>query len=152
MDDPIPTVTTQKAQSANVLITSTLRRAIHSVELLAPAGIVETSELFREVDMPVPLAGARFVRLPQGLWLVLARLCWLCGYSKGVESYAEAVARAEKASLVLIEYAQAYGKVAVVGHGWFHRLVGKQLEKKGWTCTTKQSSAHWHACSYTFAR
>lgn len=61
----------------------------------------------------------------------------------------QAIIRAEKARDLLIQYAEKYGTVAVVGHGWFHRLVGKELEKSGWKRTVSRRTAHWHACSYT---
>ncbi|MBB5323120.1 broad specificity phosphatase PhoE [Anoxybacillus tepidamans] len=147
--DLISSSTLQKIKRANVLITSPLPRAIHSTKRLLPSCPVEQSELFREVDTPVPFACLRFFRLPVHLWLVLARLCWFFGYARGVESYLQAVIRAEKACDLLIEYARKYGTVTVVGHGWFHRFVGKQLEKKGWKRTSAKRAAHWHACSYT---
>ncbi|ANB59973.1 histidine phosphatase family protein [Anoxybacteroides amylolyticum] len=130
VDDPIPELTVQKMKQANVVITSPLPRALHSVQRLLPACLVEENELFREVDTPIAFLHLHFLRLPVQLWLIFARLCWFLGYVRGVESYAQAVTRAQKACDLLMEYSEKYGTVAVVGHGWFHRFVGKQLEKK----------------------
>ncbi|MBA2875192.1 histidine phosphatase family protein [Thermaerobacillus caldiproteolyticus] len=148
-DDKIPLLTLQKAKNANMVITSILRRAVHSAERLRPSCPVETSELFREVEMPIPFAHVNLIRLPTNIWLIFSRLCWLCGYNGNVESYWQAKQRAEKAAIVLCRYAKTYGNVVVIGHGWFHRLVGKQLRKQGWKRTTAESAKHWHAVSYT---
>jgi len=147
--DPIPERTLQKIKQANIVITSSLPRALCSVQRLLPACLVEENELFREVDTPIPFLHLHFLRLPVQLWLIFARLCWFLGYARGVESRQQAIIRAEKARDLLIPYAEKYGTVAVVGHGWFHRLVGKELEKSGWKRTVSRRTAHWYACSYT---
>jgi broad specificity phosphatase PhoE len=149
-NDEIPLATLEKVKNANVVITSTLPRAIHSTERLRPSCVIETNELFREVATPIPFSNIPFIALPTHTWLIFARICWLCGYACDVESYSHAKERAKKAADVLMEYARTYGTVAVVGHGWFNRLVGKQLQKKGWQRSTGESAKHWNAISYTF--
>ncbi|MGP3608415.1 histidine phosphatase family protein [Anoxybacteroides rupiense] len=143
-----PSETLKKARKASVFITSALPRAVQSAEHLSPLCAVEKNELFREAELPVPFSSIRFLRLPVSLWLVLARICWFCGYSPGVESYSQAVVRAERASQLLVEYAKLHETVVVVGHSWFHKLVGRQLIKKGWKCCTSKSTSYWHACTY----
>jgi broad specificity phosphatase PhoE len=149
-EDPIPVATLEMIKKASFVISSPLPRAVQSVERLRPSCNVEITEWMREVETPIPFAGARWLRLPTAVWLVLSRVCWLCGYSSGVESYKEAKKRAEYAADVLCQYAYRYGHIVVVGHGWFHRLVGTALKSKGWKQAASPSAKHWHAVLYTF--
>lgn len=83
--DLIPSLTLQKIKRANVLITSPLPRAIHSTKRLLPSCPVEQSELFREVDTPVPFACLRFFLFAGasmacfGAALLVFRVCAWCG-------------------------------------------------------------------------
>jgi broad specificity phosphatase PhoE len=149
-EDPIPAATLEMIKKASLFISSPLPRAVQSVKVLRPSCNVEIAGWMREVDTPIPFAGVRWLRLPTAVWLVLSRVCWLCGYSSGVESYREAKKRAEYAADMLCEYANRYGHIVVVGHGWFHRFVGTALKKKGWKQTAPSSAKHWHAVLYTF--
>jgi broad specificity phosphatase PhoE len=150
-EDKIPTATLEAMKKAELIISSPLPRALQSVKALRPSCHVEIVEWMREVDIPIPFAGVRWLRLPTAVWLVFSRVCWLYGYSSsGVESYQEAKKRAKYAADVLCQYANRYGSIVVVGHGWFNRFVGAALKKKGWKPTASPSAKHWHAVLYTF--
>jgi len=62
----------------------------------------------------------------------IARCTWLCGYSRGIESFAEAKIRAKKAASILVDEVTRRGDVALVGHGFFNRMVGNTLQRFGW--------------------
>lgn len=149
-EDKIPAATLETVKKAALVISSPLPRAVQSVERLQPFCHVAIAEWMREVDTPIPFANVRWFCLPVSVWLVFSRICWLCGYSLDVESYREAKRRAEFAADMLCEYAERYGHIVAVGHGWFHRLVSAALKKKGWKRTASPSAKHWHAVLYTF--
>ncbi|AEH47582.1 phosphoglycerate kinase [Parageobacillus thermoglucosidasius] len=149
-EDKIPEASLETVKKAALVISSPLPRAVQSVERLQPFCHVAIAEWMREVDTPIPFANVRWFCLPVSVWLVFSRICWLCGYSLDVESYREAKRRAEFAADMLCEYAERYGHIVAVGHGWFHRLVSAALKKKGWKRTASPSAKHWHAVLYTF--
>jgi broad specificity phosphatase PhoE len=146
-DDGIPQMTFEKVKKANYLVVSPLPRAVHSANVLKLSCPFEVNHLFREVEMPVPFINLAF-KLPVNVWLIIARILWLCGYARNAESYQEAKQRAKLAAGQLCKYAAQHGHVVVVGHGWFNRLLGNELKQRQWTLERDKSFRHWQAVTY----
>ncbi|WP_410896193.1 hypothetical protein [Neobacillus sp. 204] len=57
--------------------------------------------------------------------------------------------RANKAAQQLIDYANKYKSVVLVGHGFFNMLIAKELQKKGWKGTRKRDAKHWNCTTFS---
>lgn len=125
---------------ANTYLTSGRKRAHETMALAAPGQDARADALFNEAPLPPP----RFKRakyLPK-TWNVLARIAWLFGHSLDGESVTESRMRARRAAEELHE-AAADGKVFLAAHGWFNRMIRKELRKLGWTCSYNGGDQYW---------
>jgi broad specificity phosphatase PhoE len=145
-----PPETLKKINSANIFITSDLKRAIESAKYINPSLPLISDPLFRETELPIPVTKFGGLKLNPNIWVVILRCMWFSGYSIGCESLTEAKRRAEKASTFLIKFAKEHNHVVLVGHGFFNRLIGKELKKMGWDGKKKTSTKHWNSTSYSF--
>ncbi|MEM6411164.1 MAG: histidine phosphatase family protein [Pseudomonadota bacterium] len=121
-------------------LTSSRRRAQETMALAAPGRDAIANPVFDEAPLPPP----RFKRakfLPK-TWNVIARVVWLFGHKLDGESVTESRARAKEAAAVLHE-ASADGKVFLAAHGWFNRMMRKELRKLGWACTYNGGDNYW---------
>jgi broad specificity phosphatase PhoE len=142
-----PQGTLEKIRTANIVITSDLKRSMESAKFLKPNVTVISNPLFRETGMPVAKIG---VKLNANTWAVLLRCLWFVGYSNGCESVSQAKRRAEAAARFLVKTAKEHQSVVLVGHGFFNRMIAKELLKVGWTGTRKTSAKHWGSTTYRF--
>ncbi|WP_025783399.1 histidine phosphatase family protein [Sporosarcina sp. D27] len=145
-----PSATLEKIKTANIVVTSDLKRSIESAKLLNPNVPVMSTPLFRETELPIPSSIIGGLKLNPSIWALILRGFWFCGYSRDCESLIEAKERAKKASDLLMEFAQKNLVVVVVGHGFFNMLVASELRKKGWKGKSKTSSKHWNCTTYFF--
>lgn len=127
-------------QNADLLVTSTLRRAIDSATLLDRA-IDESNALFNEAK--VPEANIPFFKLKPKTWLGILRLLLLLGLGKKDTSLKASKKQAKEASLRLLKLSEKYDSVVVVGHGGMNWLIRKMLMKKGWVSEGKGSHENW---------
>lgn len=145
--DEIPAAARGAAMASAIVVTSTLARSIASAAALgctaAPADAVYD-------EAQLPSLGWRWPRLPVGWWLVVFRLLWLAGWSRGVESRAECTARAGRAARRLVDHAE-HGPVLLVGHGITNRLIARHLVAAGWQADGRATSGHWAFVSYRTA-
>lgn len=141
-----PQTTIEKIKAANIVITSDLKRSLESAKHLKPNVNVISNSLFRETEMPVAQIGG--LRLHASMWAVILRCSWFMGYSKGCESVSEAKRRAEAAARFLVERAKEHQTVVLVGHGFFNRMIAKELIKNGWTGNRKTSAKHWDSTTF----
>ncbi len=147
-----PLDTLEKVSTANIVITSDLKRSIDSAKLLNPDLIAISSSLFRETELPVPSKKLGGLKFKPSLWAVILRCLWFTGYSNGCESLSSAKQRANKAAEELVEYAQKYRSVVFVGHGFINLLIAKELQKMEWKGKRKTDSRHWSCTTYTLFR
>lgn len=138
-EESYPLETLEKLDAANIVFTSDLKRAIESAKFLNPNLQIISDSLFRETELPIPLAKLWELKLNASIWAVILRYLWFCGYSNGCESLKDAKRRAEKASKLLVKYANEHKNVVLVGHGFFNMLIGKELKKMGWNGKKKQA-------------
>lgn len=151
-ENTYPSTTLEKIASANIVVTSDLKRSIDSSRLLTKNENIKviSDALFREVELPVPF-GLRGVKLSSNSWAVILRLLWFSGYSRQCESLIRAKQRAKRASEQLVKYAEEYKTVVLVGHGFFNRLIAEELQRMGWEGKRKASAKHWNCTTYSFS-
>ncbi|MFS2222853.1 histidine phosphatase family protein [Pantoea sp. B65] len=132
------------AQHADVIVTSTLPRALSSLEKLGMQAN-DSDALYSEVELPIlPFAG---LHLPPAFWLSFWRLLWFCGYSGSVESFKSASERARRAAQQLVRLSEQ-GTVLLVGHGIMNKMIARELRKRGWQAEKHASSRHWSTAIY----
>lgn len=136
--------------SDHYVICSDLPRSIDSAKKLNLKNIHISDELYRETD--IPHFDRFFLKLPATLWLILLRIMWWFGFSQNGESFFQAKNRSKQAAEALIMQAQKNKKVIVVGHGLMNRLIGKELEKKGWLSSERVGKRYWEYCLYNKLR
>lgn len=123
------------ASRSDLLLSSTLRRGLQTVarierSLAAPGPTTEAWPELREARLP-PLR-VRGMRLPRGVWDVLARGAWFLGRSAGVESLREARLRAKRVVDRLERaFASSGTTLTVVGHGCMNVLIVRELRRRG---------------------
>lgn len=144
-----PSDTLKKIATANIVLTSDLKRSIESAKLLNPNSTAVSDSLFRETELPTPSTKLWGLKLKPGIWALILRCLWFCGYSRNCESLRKAKVRAKKAAELLVEYAQTHSSIVLVGHGFFNMLIAKELQKTGWKGIRKTSSKHWNCTTYS---
>ena len=128
-------------KGANIVLASILSRTADSLALIG----VEPREkipLFNEIDLPK--AKGTWLKLSAKTWLIILRLVMLLGFGKKSKVYQEAQQKAKLASKYLIVLAKEHERVALMGHGGMHWLVGKELNALGWKCVEQGGgSKNW---------
>lgn len=125
---------------ADLVLASTLRRAVETAQAVHSAKPIVQNDLFVEAALPPPPLPGRY---NPGAWGVLARAAWWCGMSGEEESRREADARAHRAALFLIAKAETGENVLLLAHGWFNRMIRPHLRKQGWACRTDGGDKYW---------
>lgn len=149
-EEPVyPDLTMEKVADAKLVITSDLKRSLVSAKLLNPKTKIISDPLFRETELPTNLKLLFNLKFKPNTWAVILRLLWLIGYSNQCESLSQARVRAKNASEKLIAYANEHNSVVVVGHGFFNRLIAKELKKMGWKGRTGTGAKHWNCTTYS---
>jgi len=128
-------------RKADVVISSSLLRAIESAELASGRAPDFTYDELMEAALPSPALGPLKFR-PKS-WGTYARIVWFCGWSDGMESHREARARANAMCDTLANHAAGGKIVYVSAHGWFNRMLKGSLMKRGWNCMTQNGDLHW---------
>ena len=121
------------------VVSSDLKRAIHSANIYVEKAPEEIDRLYREMEIP------RY-KLPFQLkawnWVYFSRFLWMLGRKGSFESFNQAKKRAEVAAVKLIEIAQNQENVLLFGHGFMNRYIRKSLIQKGWVLNSK-SNSYW---------
>lgn len=139
-DQSPPQALRDMAQQADLLLSSTLRRAIETAEAVAEGRVIQHDELFVEAPLPPPPVLGRRSPSEWGVW---ARCAWWMGLSGGQESRKAAEARAELAADRLIAHAEAGQNVLLCAHGWFNRMMRPVLLERGWRCAIDGGDNYW---------
>jgi broad specificity phosphatase PhoE len=128
------------AKSADVLVTSSLRRTIDSAKVLG-VDIYESNAVFNEAlisEVNIP-----FLKLKPKSWLALLRVLFLLGLGKKDASLKASKLQAKKAIERLLELSDGHESVVLVGHGGMNWFIRKALMKEGWSLDPKVSSKNW---------
>ncbi len=113
------------------VVCSSLKRSIHSAEIIGYQSPDIIDAVFREAELPkvqIPL-----FRLTPHVCSIIFRFFWLLGVSTNVESLKAFKPRVALAAEKLIQLANKYDSVLFIGHGVFNRFLAKELISKGWT-------------------
>jgi len=135
-----PEQTITLAKEADVVVSSTLRRAIDSAHLLG-VKIEEHNALFNEAG--IPEINIPWLKLKAKTWLVVLRLMLLFGLGKKDVSLKALKKQATFAAERLLLFSQEHDNVVLVGHGGMNWLIGQALMKKGWKPEGKAEHKNW---------
>ncbi len=135
------------ADEADVVLSSTLRRAVETASAVAGGKPITQEALFIEAALPPPPLPGRY---NPGAWGVAARAAWWLGLSGDEESRSAAEARAKMAALDLIARAEKGENVLLLAHGWFNRMIRPPLVQRGWRCTSDGGDRYWSHRVYVF--
>lgn len=130
----------------DIVFASDRPRAHQSAALLAPHARLIADPLFAEA----PLAPPRIPLLTMGVpkWAVVSRILWHVGYHPGIENYPRARKRAREAANILIARANLTGAAALVAHGYFNAMIGRQLTKRKFSRLGSHRARYWNAVIY----
>jgi broad specificity phosphatase PhoE len=128
------------------VFTSGRKRAEESARALAPHAELIADPLFAEA----PLASPRIplLRMKVTKWAVVSRILWYAGYHPEIENYRRAKHRASEAADILIRKAQTGGTAALVAHGYFNYLIGRELRGRGFRKSGSHRARYWNAVVY----
>lgn len=126
--------------NADIFLTSGRLRAKQTMLLAAPGRQSAENTVFNEAPLPPPRLN--WLKMLPKRWNVLARIVWLAGHSLDGENVHEARQRAKDAAVVLHERAME-GEVFLAAHGWFNRMIRKELRRLGWRCTRNGGDSYW---------
>ena len=149
------------------VFTSDRPRAHESARALAPHAELQADPLFAEAPLASPRIPLLKMRVPK--WAVMARILWHAGYHPEIENYRKAKHRAAEAAGVLIGKLRDDGNaperprererpekttsaVALVAHGYFNAMIGRQLRQRGFTRTGAHRVRYWNAVIYEWER
>jgi broad specificity phosphatase PhoE len=128
------------------VFTSHRPRSQDSARALAPNAELIADPLFEEA----PLASPRIplLRLKAPAWAVMSRILWHAGYHPEIENYRRAKQRAKSAADILIFRAQEEGTTALVAHGYFNAMIGRELSRRGFRKSGSHRARFWNAVIY----
>lgn len=128
------------------VFTSGKKRADESARVLAPKAELIADPLFVEAPLAAPRIPLLKMRVPK--WAVVARIFWHAGYHPEIEGYRRAKHRASEAADILVARAHADGAAALVAHGYFNFLIGRELRRRGFAKSGSHRARFWNAVVY----
>ena len=146
------------------IFTSGRPRSDQSARALAPHADLIVDPLFAEAPLSSPRIPLLQMRVPK--WAVMARILWHAGYHPGIENYRKAKHRAVRAADILIAKAREEGSAAaerprerartgqapptaaLVAHGYFNAMIGRELRQRGFVRTGSHRVRYWNAVIY----
>jgi broad specificity phosphatase PhoE len=128
------------------IFTSARPRANESAAALAPHAELIVDPLFAEA----PLASPKIPLLKMTVqkWAIVSRLLWHAGFHPGIENYARSAKRARDAANILMTRAKKDGAAALVAHGYFNFLIGRELKRRSWRQTGAHRAKYWNVVIY----
>lgn len=126
--------------------TSNRPRSQDSARALMPKAELIADPLFEEA----PLASPRIplLRLSAPAWAVMSRILWHAGYHPEIENYRRAKQRAKDAADILIARAREDGTTALVAHGYFNAMIGRELARRGFRKSGSHRVRFWNTVTY----
>jgi broad specificity phosphatase PhoE len=134
----------------SAVFTSGRKRAHDSARALAPSAELIADPLFAEAPLaspPIPL-----LRMTVPKWAVVSRILWHVGYHPEIENYRRAKHRAVQAADILMARARSDGAAALVAHGYFNLIIGRELRHRGFRKTGSHRARFWNAVIYDHDR
>lgn len=130
----------------DAVFTSEQKRSRDSARALAPHAELIADPLFAEAPLaspPIPL-----LRMKVPAWAVMARILWHAGYHPEIENYRRAKSRAMHAADILVKRAHQDGAAALVAHGYFNFLIGRELKRRGFVRSGTHRAQFWNSVVY----
>jgi broad specificity phosphatase PhoE len=134
------------AREFEAVFTSGKKRSQDSAKALAPNAELIADPLFEEAPLASPKIPLLRMKVPK--WAVVARILWHAGYHPEIENYRRAKNRASRAADILIEKARADGGAALVAHGYFNLMIGRELRRRGFRKSGSHRAKFWNAVIY----
>ncbi|MBV8800043.1 MAG: histidine phosphatase family protein [Alphaproteobacteria bacterium] len=128
------------------VFTSDRKRAHESAKALAPNAELMIDPLFVEAPLARPLIPLLRMRVTK--WAVVARVLWHAGHHPGIETYRKAKQRASCAADILTREAHENVCTALIAHGYFNFLIGRELRKRGFQQSGSHRARFWNAVVY----
>lgn len=125
---------------------STKPRSTDSAKVLAPNAELIADPLFVEAPLASPRIPLLRMKVPK--WAVVARILWHAGYHPEIEDYRRAKHRAAKAAEILMKRAGDEGATALVAHGYFNAMIGRELRRRGFRKSGLHRVRFWNAVIY----
>jgi broad specificity phosphatase PhoE len=126
--------------------TSTQPRSTDSAKALAPNVELIADPLFAEAPLASPRIPLLRMKVPK--WAVVARILWHAGYHPEIEDYRRAKHRAAHAADILMKRAGEEGETALVAHGYFNAMIGRELRRRGFRKSGSHRVRFWNAVIY----
>jgi broad specificity phosphatase PhoE len=130
----------------DAVFTSGKPRAHESAARLAPHAELIADPLFVEAPLASPPLPLLQFRVPK--WAVMSRILWHAGFTPGIENYRRARHRAAQAADILAGRARATGMAALVAHGYFNWMIGRQLRRRGFVKQGSHQARYWNTVIY----
>lgn len=121
-------------------------RSHQSARALGGEEMLTIDPLFAEAPLASPPIPFLKMRVPK--WAVIARLLWHLGFAPGIETAAQARARADQAAQLLIAQAREKGTVALVAHGYLNFMIGRVLARRGFVQRGRHRARYWNTVIY----
>lgn len=137
----IPKKVKAYANSADILISSPLRRAVETARLLRGRDPDILDNNLVEAALPPPHLGPLTFR-PK-TWGTFSRVVWYVGWSDDMETHKAARIRANAMAETLAGHAAGGKMILVTAHGWYNRMLKGSLMKQGWKCVSQNGDLHW---------
>jgi len=129
------------------VFSSSRKRAHDSARALAPNAELIVDPLFAEAPLASPPIPILRMKVPK--WAVVSRLLWHAGYHPEIENYRRVKHRAAEAADILMRRARADGVSALVAHGYFNLMLGRELRRRGFEKSGSHRARFWNAVIYS---
>ena len=133
----------------DAVFTSERRRSVDSARALAPHAELIADPLFAEAPLASPPIPLLKMKVPK--WAVVARILWHAGYHPEIENYRRAKHRAVQAADILVKRARTDGAAALVAHGYFNYIIGRELRRRGFRKSGSHRAQFWNSVVYAKA-
>jgi broad specificity phosphatase PhoE len=128
------------------VFTSGRPRSQQSAAALASHAELIADPLFAEAPLAAPRIPLLNMRVPK--WAVVSRILWHVGFHPGIENARAAARRAVRAADILIARARRSGATALVAHGYFNWMIGRELARRGFARTGSHQARYWNTVTY----
>lgn len=133
----------QTARDADVIFSSSRRRAVESARLVLGDKHFEQDVRLIEAPLPPPPWPA-FVRLSPRLWGFFSRFWWWWfNHHAGQETRKQATVRAREFAEYISAAADGGANVLIFAHGFFNAMLGLELMRLGWRRTWGRGYKYW---------
>jgi broad specificity phosphatase PhoE len=130
----------------DAVFTSERKRSVDSARALAPHAELIADPLFAEAPLASPPIPLLKMKVPK--WAVVARILWHAGYHPEIENYRRAKHRAVQAADILVKRARTDGAAALVAHGYFNYIIGRELRRRGFRKSGSHRAQFWNSVEY----